>query len=98
MVERENRVLRKYALPQASGIISSIINPIVKANNFELSHALVTFVERAQLGGHPSNNPNIHMHKFLAKCNTIKFNEVSTDAIRLRLFPFSPRDGVSNYM
>jgi len=46
MAEQENRVLWDYALPQASGITSYVVNPAVKANNFELSPALVTFVER----------------------------------------------------
>ena len=40
------RVLRDYVLPQASGITSSIISPAVEANNFELSPALISFVER----------------------------------------------------
>jgi len=34
---QDNQVLRDYTLPQASNITSSIKNPIVKANNFELS-------------------------------------------------------------
>jgi len=67
--------------PQASGITSSIVNPIVEANHFELSPALITFVERDQFGGHPSDNPNVHLRKFLAKCDTIKLNRVTTDVI-----------------
>ena len=37
MAGKEQRVLRNYALLQASGITSSIVNPTVKANSFELS-------------------------------------------------------------
>ena len=91
-------MLRDYALPQASGITSSIVNPTVEANNFQLSLALITFVERDQFSGHPSDNPNIHLRKFLTKCNTIKLNGVTTDAIRLRLFPFSLRDRASDWL
>ena len=36
---QDNRVLRDYILPQASGITSSIVSPAVEANNFELSPA-----------------------------------------------------------
>jgi len=45
MTGQEQRVLRDYALLQASGITSSIVNPIVETNNFELSPALITLVE-----------------------------------------------------
>jgi len=60
----DNRVLRAYALPQASGITSSIVSPAVEASNFELSPALIYFVEREQFAGHPSENPNAHLRKF----------------------------------
>ena len=95
----DNSVLRDCALPQASGITSStsfIVSLIVEANNFELSPTLISLLERDQFGGRPSENPNVHLHKFLAKCDIIKLNGVSTDAIRLRLFPFSLRDRASD--
>jgi len=65
-------VLRDYALPQASGITSSIVSPVVEANNFELSPALISFMEWEQFGGHPSENPNAHLRKFLVKCDPSK--------------------------
>jgi len=96
MAEQDHRVLRDYALPQASGITSSIVSPAIEANNFELNPALIGFMERDQFGGFPSDNPNAHLRKFLAKCDTIKLNGVSADAIRMRLFPFSLRDRASD--
>ena len=98
MAGQDQRVLCDYVLPQASGITSSIVNPTVEANHFELSPALITFVEQDNFGGHPSDNPNVHFRKFLAKCDTIKLNGVTTDAIRLRLFPFSLRDRASDWL
>ena len=92
IAEGDKGVLPDYALPQASGITSSIVTPVIEANNFELNPALITFVERDQFGGHPSDKPNTHLRKFLAKCNTIKLNGVSTGTIQLRLFPFSLSD------
>jgi len=71
---------------------------MIKANNFELSNALIIVLQQDQLGGHPSNNPNVYLHKFFAKCDTIKLNKVSTDAIRLRLFPFSSKDRASDWL
>ena len=92
MVGQDSRVLCDYDLPQGSGITLSIVNPTVKANNFELSSTLITFMKQDQFGGHLSDNPNAHLLKFLAKCDTIKMNEVSTDVTRLWLFPFSLKD------
>ena len=34
-------------------------------------------------------DPNLHFSAFLDVSDTLKLNEVSTDTIRLRLFPFS---------
>jgi len=98
MTGQDQRVLRDYALPQASGISSSAVNPTVEANNFDLSPALITFVERDQFDGHPADNPNAHLRKFLAKYDNIKINEVSMEAILLRLFPFSLRDRFSDWL
>ena len=61
-----------------------------------LSPTLISFVEREQFGGHPSENPNAYLRKFLVKCDTIKLNGVSIDAIRLQLFHFSLRDKASD--
>ena len=47
----DHRVLRDYALPQALGITSSIVNLVVEASNFELNPALISFVEQEQFGG-----------------------------------------------
>ena len=40
----------------------------------------------------------MHLRKFLAKCDTIKFNGVSTKAIGLRLFPLSLRDRAGDWL
>ena len=77
---------------QLSIITSSIMNPTVDVNNFELRPALIALLKRDQFAGHPSENPNMHLCNFLVKCDNVKLNGVSTDAIRLRLFPFSLRD------
>jgi len=88
-------VLRDYALPQVSGITPSIVSPAIEANNFELNSVVITFMEMDQFGRHPSDNPNMHLHKFLTKYDTIKLNEVCTDAMRLWLFPLSLKDRAS---
>jgi len=46
MAKGDNRMLQDYTLPQASSITASIVSPVVEANDFELSPALITFAER----------------------------------------------------
>ena len=98
MADGNQRVLRDYVIPQATGLASSIVNPAIEANNFELRPALVSFVEKDQFSGRPTENPHLHLRNFLAKCDTIKLNGVSADAIRLRLFPFSLTDRASDWL
>jgi len=74
------------------------VNPAIEANNFELQLTLIFFVEQNQFGGCPIENPDLHLRNILAKCDTIKFNGVSTGAIKLRLFPFSLKDRASNWL
>ena len=94
MAQADNRILRDYALPQGSAITSSVVGP--EANNFDLNPVFISFMKRERFGGHPLENPNAHLRKFLVKCDTIKLNGVSTHAIRLRPLPFSLKDRASD--
>ena len=68
---------------------SSVGAPIVDANNFELKLALITMVQQNQFTGHPSEDPNVHMGRFVRMANIIKMNGVRSNVIKLQLFPFS---------
>ena len=69
----------------------------MEANNFELKPALITMVQQHQYTGHPSEDPNEHMGRFLWMENTLKFNGVRPEVIKLQLFPFSLRDVAANW-
>ena len=71
---------------------SSIRQPTVDANNFELKPALITMVQQHQFTGHPTEDPNEHLGRFLIMANTVKVNGVRPEVIKLHLFPFSLRD------
>ena len=49
-------------------------------------------VQQHQYTGHPSEDPNEHMGKFLRMANTMKLNGVRPEVIKLQLFPFSLSD------
>ncbi|KAJ8767027.1 hypothetical protein K2173_012538 [Erythroxylum novogranatense] len=92
MAEGVGPRLRDYAEPGIQESTSGIRNPTVDANNFELKPALISMVQQSQFGGSPVEDPNMHLTIFLEVCDTLKMNGVTSDAIRLRLFPFSLRD------
>ena len=71
---------------------SAIRQPTVDANNFKLKPALITMVQQHQFTGHPTEDPNEHLGRFLRMANTVKLNGVRPEVIKLHLFPFSLRD------
>ncbi|XP_073019357.1 uncharacterized protein [Primulina eburnea] len=76
--------------PAFGGYGSSIVRPTIQANTFELKPGIIQMIQlQVKFGGSPSEDPNAHLENFLSICDTIKCNGVRTDAIRLRLFPFS---------
>ena len=50
--------------------------PAIEVKNFELKPALITMVQQHQFTGHPSEDPNEHMGRFMRMANTVKLNGV----------------------
>jgi len=90
--EAQRRTLRNYVTLGVHSQTPGITIPPVAAHNFELKPVLISKVQQSQFGGSPMEDPNLHLSIFLEVCDTLKINGASTDAIRLRLFPFSLRD------
>ena len=85
------RALRDYALPPM-GVSLVIRRPIIQANTFELKPITLQLIQNIQFMGLPQEDPNTHISNFLEVCDIVKYNGVSEDVIRLRLFPFSLKD------
>jgi len=93
MIEGDQRMtLCDFVTSGVQGIALSIALPAVDASNFELKSALIAMVQQSRFGGTPLEDPNLHISVFLEVYDTLKLNGVSSDAIRLYLFPFSLRD------
>lgn len=70
--------------------MSSILQIVVIANNFEIKPALITMIQTLiQFGGHLNDDPHVHINNFLEICDILKINEVGDNVIWLRIFPFS---------
>ena len=80
---------------------SVVRQPAVEANNFEMKPDLITMVQQNQFTGHPTEDPNEHLSRFLRMSNIDKLNGVRSEVIKLQLFPFSLRDiqphGMNHY-
>ena len=62
---------------------SAVRQPAIEENNFELKPALIIMVQQNQFTGHPNDDPNEHMGRFLIMANTVKLNGVRPDVIKL---------------
>ena len=97
---RDNqRALRDYATPRINELQSSITRPAIAANSFEIKPGTIQMVQNSvQFGGMANDDPNEHLMSFIEICETFKFNGVSDDAVRLRLFPFTLRDKARSWL
>ena len=97
LVVNQPMALRDYALPP-TGIQPVIRRPAIQANNFELKPVTLQMIQAIQFNGLPNEDPNAHIANFLEICDTVKYNGVNDEALRLRLFPFSLRDRAKSWL
>ena len=62
---------------------STVRNSAIEANNFELKLALITIVQQHQFAGHPSEDPNERMGRFMRMANTVKLNGLRPEVIKI---------------
>ena len=93
-VERLQRqdTMENFWKPVIQAEYSTVRQLAMEANNFELKLALIIMVQQHQFTGHPTEDPNEHLGRFLRMANTVKLNGVRIEVIKLQLFPFSLRD------
>ena len=84
-IERPQRqmTMEDFWRPYIQDEYSTVRQPAIEANNFELKAALITMVQQHQFTGHPFEDPNEHMRRFMRMENTVKLNGVKPEVIRL---------------
>src|SRR4030042_2451744 len=74
MALQDDRPLKDYAVPSEDEPHSSIVNPAVQANNFELKPSLLQIVQQNQFSGNPTEDPTLHLSVFVQFTDTLKIN------------------------
>ena len=92
-------LLEEFVLPPTV-VQCTIRRPPIQANNFELKAVAVTLqmMKNIMFHGLPSENPNMHLTNFFKVCGMIKYNGVTEEALRLRLFPLSLGDRAKHWL
>ena len=90
-------LLEEFALP-STVVQSSIRRPPIQANNFELKGVTLQMLHNIQFHGLPSENPNAHLTSFIEVGDIVKYNGVTEESLRLRLFPLSLSDRAKDWL
>ncbi|CAL1395648.1 unnamed protein product [Linum trigynum] len=88
--EEEPRTMGYYMAPRAADIQLPILHPPVAANNFEIKPSIVSMIQQnAYFHGLSHESPREHVQRFLELARSLKINNVSEEALQLKLFPYS---------
>ncbi|KAL2466010.1 Uncharacterized protein Adt_41861 [Abeliophyllum distichum] len=89
-----NMPMVQFLTPAAAPNRSSIVYPAFGQNEFQLRADLINlFNNHLQFYGKANENPNTHISRFLRMTKNFQFQGMNEDAIKLRLFPYTLRDG-----
>ncbi|VVA24102.1 PREDICTED: LOW QUALITY PROTEIN [Prunus dulcis] len=91
------RQVREFGTPTVGS--TSIRRSTIDANNFEIKAAILSMIQHNSIFcGLSHEDPNTHISNFLEICDKFKINGASSDAIRLRLFPFSLKEKAKSWL
>ena len=90
-------LLEEFAL-LLTVVQSTIRIPPIQENNFELKTVTLQMLQNIQFHGLPSENPNTHFTNFIEVCDTVKYNGVTEEVLRLRFFPLSMGYRAKNWL
>ena len=96
-LDNPHMLLEDFALPPIV-VQSDIQRPPIQANNFVLKGVTVQMLNNIKFHGLPTENLNAHLTIFIEVCDTIKYNGVTEEALRLWLFPLSLSDWAKHWL
>nr|GEY03232.1 reverse transcriptase domain-containing protein [Tanacetum cinerariifolium] len=83
----DNRTMAQMLQAPIEGYEDAIVVPPINANNFELKHTLINFVQSNQFTGR--QDPHNHLRFFNKVTSTFRHPKVPNTTFKLLLFPFS---------
>nr|GEW77426.1 reverse transcriptase domain-containing protein [Tanacetum cinerariifolium] len=85
----DTRTMSELLQAPTEGYGDAIVIPAILAENFKLNVGLFSLVTSSQFHGFERDDPHYHIHWFNKIPSTLKYKNVSHDAIKLMLFSFS---------
>nr|GEZ01339.1 hypothetical protein [Tanacetum cinerariifolium] len=85
----DNRTMAELLQAPTEGYEDVIVILEIAANNFELKHGLINFVQNKQFFRHDKEDPHAHIRYFNKITSTMRVPNVPSSSIKLMIFPFS---------
>ena len=95
--DNPHMLFEEFALPPTV-FQSAIRRPPIQANKFELKGVTLQMLHNIQFHMLPSEILNAHLTSFIEVCNTVKYNGVTEEALKFRLFPLSLSDRAKHWL
>ena len=93
------RIVRDYLEEYLNRFNPTVALPEIEADHFELKPVMFNMLNAlGQFGGSMKEDARQHLKYFLEICNSFKLTRVSTDILKLKLFPYSLRDKAKSWL
>ncbi|KAG9458842.1 hypothetical protein H6P81_003350 [Aristolochia fimbriata] len=96
--EGAEKMMEHYVTSNPNAQRSTIVRPEVP-NKFEIKPQILLMIQSSyQFRDLSNEDHNEHIERFLELCDTFKFEDVTNEAVWLRLFPFTLRDRAKSWL
>lgn len=85
----ENRSMEELLQAPTEGYGEEIVIPEILAESFEIKTNFINLVQNNPFRGREDESPHSHIANFNRLTSTLKYRQVTNDAIKLMLFPYS---------
>lgn len=91
-INEDDIAMNEYALPTKVPN-PGIVAPTITSNTFEMKPVMFQMLmSMGQFQGLATEDPHLHLRKFIGTADSFKIHGLTTEGFRLKLFPFSLRD------
>nr|GEV80271.1 reverse transcriptase domain-containing protein [Tanacetum cinerariifolium] len=92
IVLMDDRTMEELLHAPTEGYGEAIVIPEILAENFEIKMNLLQLFQANKFHSRENDNPHTHISNFKRMTATLKYRDVSNDAIKLMLFSYSLED------